>query len=226
MAELSLGAPGLDPQQQRFSTNFLEELDVTKTSSSDVVPSPLVEQEKPASPLSTNPFRSESPTPSDQGPELDHDAPEFNFAAHLETHDSVSSLDQIGLPSPTSDQSASPAHQASVNGISADSSEKTDKPVATESKATPTLVARTSENWETFDENGKKVTEPHPPTANGGYSASGGQEKESKAKGQSENKSVVKSVRILYTYLKYCSILQKARYANNYRNKTCLLINF
>ena len=186
MAELSLG---LDPQQQRFSTNFLDELDVTKTSS-DVIPSPLVEQEKPVSPVNTNPFRSESPTPSDQGLELDHNAPEFNFAAHLETHDSVSSLDQVGLSSPTSDQSASPAHQAGVNGVSADSGEKTDlstttdKPGAAESKATPTLVARNSENWETFDENGKKVTEPHPPTANGGHSGSGGQEKESKAKGQ------------------------------------------
>ena len=194
MAELSLG---LDPQQQRFSTNFLDELDVTKTSSDAIPPPPtLVEQEKPVSPVSTNPFRSESPTLSDQGPELDHSDPEFNFAAHLETHDSVSSLDQIGLSSPTSDQSASPVHQAGVNGVSADSTEKTDasttsdKAGAAESKATPILVARNSENWETFDENGKKVTEPHPPTANGGHSASGGQEKENKAKGQPESKSV------------------------------------
>ena len=191
MAELTVG---LDPQQQRFSTNFLDEMDVTK-SSADAVPPPLVEQDKPVSPVSTNPFRSESPTPSDQGPELDHNAPEFNFVAHLETHDSVSSLDQIGLASPSSDQNASPVHQATVNGISVDSGEKidpssittatTDKPGAADSKATPTLVARDSENWETFDENGKKVEEPHPPTANGGHS--GGQEKESKAKGQPEN---------------------------------------
>jgi hypothetical protein len=192
MAELSVG---LDPQQQRFSTNFLDELDVTK-SSPDAVPPPLVEQDKPVSPVATNPFRSESPTPSDQGPELDHNAPEFNFAAHLETHDSVSSLDQIGLGSPSSDQSTSPAHQPGingVNGISADSGEKidpsttttTDKAGAAESKATPILVARDSENWEKFDENGKKIAEPHPPTANGGHS--GGQEKENKAKGQLGN---------------------------------------
>ena len=194
MAELSLG---LDPQQQRFSTNFLDELDVTQTST-DAVPPPLVEQEKPVSPVNTNPFRSESPTPSDQGLELDHDEPGFNFVAHLETRDSVSSLDQIGLPSPTSDQSASPVHQTGVNGVSADSGEKidpsttVDKQQAGESKTTPILVARNSENWETFDENGKKVTEPHPPTANGGHSASasGGQEKESNAKGQSASKQL------------------------------------
>ena len=192
MAELSLG---LDPQQQRFSTNFLDDLDMTQ-SSSDAVPPPLVEQEKPVSPVNTNPFRSESPTPSDQGLELDHNEPGFNFAAHLETRDSVSSLDQIGLPSPTSDKSASPAHQAGVNGINADAGENidlsttADKTQTDESKTTPILVAQNSENWERFDENGQKVTEPHPPTANGGHSASasGGQEKESKSKGQSESK--------------------------------------
>ena len=183
MAELSLG---LDPQQPRFSTNFLDELDITQVSSDSVPPD---EQQKPTSPTGTNPFRSESPTPSDKGLELDHNAPGFDFVAHLETRDSMSSLDQVGLPSPTSDQSASPAHQAGVNGVSVDPVEKINPPTDTpqsDSKTTPILVAETSENWEKFDENGKKVAEPHPPTANGGHS--GGQDKESKVKGQSENK--------------------------------------
>lgn len=167
MAELTLG---LDPQQARFSTNFLDDLDVTKAASegtSDVA------QPELTSPVSTNPFRSESPTLSDHGLELDHDAPEFDFEAHLETHDSMSSLDQVGLSSPTTDQDA---HQLGVNGVSADSSEKVDPTGVQAESKTPILVAQTSEHWETFDENGRKVNEPHPPTANGGHS--GGQDKD------------------------------------------------
>ena len=177
MAELSLG---LDPTQQRFSTNFLDELDVSKEKDSpSVVPQPEAESNVT---VPTNPFRSESPTPSDPGLELDHTEPGFDFAAHLETRDSMSSLDQVGLSSPETD---SPSDQAHVNGVSADQGETAD--TTEPAKPPPTLVARNSEHWETFDENGKKVTEPHPPTANGGHSASGGQSQEEKTskKGQS-----------------------------------------
>lgn len=189
MAELSVG---LDTQQ-RFSTNFLDELNVANLSPASSGAVPPAEQEKPASPIGTNPFRSESPTPSDPGLVLDQDQPGFNFVAHLETRDSVSSLDQIGLPSPTSDQSASTEHQAGVTGVIADPIEQVDHssadtPQSEGSKATPILVARTSEKWEKFDENGHHVAEPHPPTANGGHSASSEQEKESKVKGQSQIK--------------------------------------
>ena len=164
MADLSLG---LDPLQPRFSTNFLDDLDVSKENGSSTVPEAAPQ---PSSPVPTNPFRSESPTASDQGVELDHTAPEFDFAAHLETADSVSSLDQVGL---SGSETASPAHQAGVNGVSTDPGDQNEPP----SKTPPTLVARTSEHWETFDENGVKIDKPHPPTANGGHS--GGQDKES-----------------------------------------------
>ena len=172
MAELSLG---LDPQAPRFSSNFLDDLDVTKDQG-DVAPPP---GPKPSSPVSTNPFRSESPTPSDPGAELNQDASGFDFAAHLDTHDSVSSLEQVGLSSPISDQSTSPAHQASVNGINDDHVDTTE--AKAETKAPPTLVARTSEHWETFDE---KNSEPHPPTANGGHGgAQGDREKKGESSG-------------------------------------------
>ena len=174
MAELTLG---MDPIEPRFSSNFLDQVDPSASESSSV-PQP---EPSGNSPIQTNPFRSESPTPSDPGVELDHDAPGFNFAAHLETRDSTSSLDQVGIPSPASDASTSPAHQSGVNGVSPDSIEKVETNAG--SKTLPTLVARTSEHWETFDENGQKMTEPHPPTANGGHS--GGQDKESVEKGQS-----------------------------------------
>lgn len=165
MAELTTG---LDELPARFSTNFVDELDPSKSAKDgDIDSDPPQSTPEPKTPVSTNPFRSESPTPSDQGLEIHQDSPSFDFAAHLETHDSMSSLDQIGATSPTSsNQSASPAHQPRVNGVSDDTSETTNQKAAT--KAPPTLVARTSERWETFDENGKKVSEPHPPTANGG----------------------------------------------------------
>ena len=178
MAELVQG-PGLDPSHPRFSTNFLEidTTNMTPANGSSNVPQP----EPTERPIQTNPFRSESPTPSDPGLELDHNAPGFDFAAHLETHDSISSLDQIGIQSPTSDSSASPVHQSGINGVSPDSTEQVDSSEANaEGKTPPTLVARTSEHWETFDENGQKTAEPHPQTANGGRSTSGGQDKEKK----------------------------------------------
>lgn len=183
MAELIPG-PGLDPSNPRFSTNFLEldATDMTSANGSSTVPQP---SESTARPIQTNPFRSESPTPSDPGLQLDHNAPGFDFAAHLETRDSISSLDQVGILSPTPDSNVSPVHQSGVNGVSTDYTDQVGSSGANaEGKTPPTLVARTSEHWETFDENGQRTSEPHPPTANGGHSASGGEDKEKAKEGQ------------------------------------------
>ena len=183
MAELTPG-PGLDPSHPRFSTNFLDEVDVTNTTSANGSSSVPLPEPTASSPIQTNPFRSESPTPSDPGLELEHDAPGFDFAAHLETRDSCSSLDQIGITSPSSEMSASPVHQSGVNGVIPDSTEcVASSETKAEGKPPPTLVARTSEHWETFEESGQETAEPHPPTANGGHSASGGQDKGKNEKG-------------------------------------------
>ena len=136
-----------DLQSARFSTNFLEDAAVPDSS-----------DKQPHTSTTTNPFRSETPPPESASPELD---PTFDFASNLETHDSVSSLDQIGSP-----DDSSPSHNEmspTINDVSPPNGDSTvtEMTLVTEieqpeeEKAGPvTVVARTSDHWEKFGENG------------------------------------------------------------------------
>lgn len=130
-------------EPQKFSTSFLDELTVSEPPSTDI--------DTTAQPDAT--AQQTLSVANDDGiekrfsdhftdAELDihpHDSG-FDFASNLQTHDSISSLNDLELTSdPVSD---APSHDVATDG-------GTDEH--------PTVSAMMSGSWETFDENGKEV---------------------------------------------------------------------
>ena len=122
--------------QTRFSTNFLDELNVVQPPSTnvDTTVQPDATTQQTLSVANDDGIEKRF---SDHfaDTELDihpHDSG-FDFASNLQTHDSISSLNDVGLTAdPMTD---SPSHEVATEEVS----------------------AQMSGSWETFDENGKQV---------------------------------------------------------------------